>query len=644
MIFFFNHKEHKGFQKVHNVLLIPLCFLLLLSLSPCLLVSQISQGGLPASFRYALPDQISGVSLPIPALDKIRAQDDEDEKQALPRRVGISVQADIDVIHDAKPEMLPDGTKVWRILFTCDGALAMSPCFIDFRLADGYRMFVYDETRKVVLGAYTLFNNKENHLFSTELVPGDHLVIEIDAEPGITALPVCVVSEISYVYRDLPDFVDNRGSADDCEVNINCPEGENWQNQKRGVARIYVKHSGGYYWCTGSLVNNTLNNHEPYFLTADHCGPDVTPADLSEWVFYFNFEAPACENPTVTPTPNSLNGAVKLANANTNGSDFLLLQFDNEVPEYYEPYFNGWNIADQASLNGVGIHHPAGDIKKISTYSVPLESSQWSGTTGTHWLVYWSQTANGWGVTEGGSSGSPLFDNAGRLIGTLTGGMSSCEPPGNGSGAGQDQPDYYGKFAYSWDKNGTEPSQQLKYWLDPINSGVTYLNGINSNLTAAFEADETLILIGSNVKYLNMSSGLPTSWDWTFEGGEPEFYSGPEPPEIKYSSGGMFNTRLIVSNGIISDTLILWEYIHVVGKVFPNPTSDIVNIYFDAGLPAVVNAEVFNLTGQKVHQEEIPDQALKLVSIDLSSLSAGIYIVRLQFDQRYIFAKVMVNR
>ncbi len=94
---------------------------------------------------------------------------------------------------------------------SCEGALAMSPCFDDFRLIDGYRMFVYDETKKVILGAYTLFNNKENHLFSTELVPGDHMIIEINADPGITALPACLVSEISYVYRDLPDFVGNRG-------------------------------------------------------------------------------------------------------------------------------------------------------------------------------------------------------------------------------------------------------------------------------------------------------------------------------------------------------------------------------------------------------------------------------------------------
>ena len=137
---------------------------------------------------------------------------------------------------------------------------------------------------------------------------------------------------------------------------------------------------------------------------------------------------------------------------------------------------------------GVTIHHPAGDIKKISTYTTPVESSQWSGTSGTHWQVYWSETETNWGVTEGGSSGAPLYDNTGKIIGALTGGQAACEPDGSGSGTGPDQPDYYGKFSYSWDQNGNDPSQQLKYWLDPINAGITSLPGKNASLTAAFQA------------------------------------------------------------------------------------------------------------------------------------------------------------
>jgi hypothetical protein len=81
----------------------------------------------------------------------------------------------------------------------------------------------------------------------------------------------------------------------------------------------------------------------------------------------------------------------------------------------------------------------------------------------------WAETENGWGVTEGGSSGSPIFDVYGRIIGTLTGGQASC--------TSTQAPDYYGKFSYHWDSNGIQDTQQLKPWLDPDNTGLTSMSG-----------------------------------------------------------------------------------------------------------------------------------------------------------------------
>jgi lysyl endopeptidase len=479
-------------------------------------------------------------------------------------------------------------------------------------------------------------------LFAIELIPGERIIIEAEADPWTLGKPVCRLSEISYLYRPLPGFISSRGISDDCEVNINCPEGDNWQYQKHGVVRIYVKQGGGYYWCTGAIMNNTLQNNDPLLLTADHCAPIASEEDLAQWIFYFNFEAPGCENPTENPDPVSMTGAVKLASAGTSGSDFLLIRLQEEIPLSYEPFFNGWSIENIASPNGVTIHHPAGDIKKVSTYTSPIATSQWYGTFGTHWEVYWSPTETNWGVTEQGSSGSPLFDNNGRVIGALTGGQADCEPNGAGSGTGPDQPDYYGKFSYSWDQNGSEPSQQLKYWLDPLNSGVSFLSGKNVSLTAAFQASTTLILTGNQIEYTNLSSGLPILWEWEFEGGIPSSYSGPDPGEILYPYGGYFDVLLIVSDGTDYDTLLLKDYIHVVGNVYPNPTTGVVNIYIEEELPSAIILNVYNNIGQKIITKEIPEQSYPLISVDLSGLSFGIYTIRIEVNQRYIFSRVIL--
>ncbi|MCU0371609.1 MAG: T9SS type A sorting domain-containing protein [Bacteroidales bacterium] len=611
-------------------------FILLFSFTPCFVFSQISLGGQPASYGHSGLSEIPVYSLPVPDLESIRTEDSEKEKEGLPRRVGMSVPAGIDVTRDGMKDILPDGTRVWRLSVACEGALAVGLYFDDFFLPDGYRMFVYDREQKHLIGAYTLYNNRQNRLFSTELIPGDGVVVEINTGQNATAFAECHISEISYVYRDYYESPADHGNADECEVNINCPEGDNWQYQKHGVARIYVKYNSGFYWCTGALLNNTLQNNEPYFLTANHCAPAATAEELAQWIFYFNFEAPGCENPSVTPASNSMTGAIYLASSSTTtSSDFLLLRLADTVPLSYEPFYNGWSIENIPSPDGVTIHHPAGDIKKISTYTVPLESS---------WKVYWSETVTNWGVTEGGSSGSPLYDHNGRVIGALTGGQAACEPGGSGSGIGPDQPDFYGKFWYSWDQNGSEPSQQLKYWLDPINSGVTTIPGKNASLTAAFQADETLLLKGNSVGFVNLSSGLPVSWEWSFEGGQPGSFSGSQPPEITYPEVGTFDVGLIVSNGLQEDTLVLKDYIHVVGKVYPNPTSGWVNIFLEQELPNSLKIEVFNLLGQKVHEEEVPEQVQRLLAVDLTFLGCGIYSIRIQIDQRYIFAKVLVNR
>jgi hypothetical protein len=158
-------------------------------------------------------------------------------------------------------------------------------------------------------------------------------------------------------------------------------------------------------------------------------------------------------------------------NEGNNGSDFYLIKLNNTPPASYNLYLNGWSRSTTPSPSGVSIHHPAADIKKISTYSTTLTSGSW-GATNSHWVVKWSS-----GVTEEGSSGSPLFNNSKQLIGSLTGGMSACTINGAGSGTGPNEPDYYGKFSYSWANNGTVASKRLKDWLDPNNTNVTAING-----------------------------------------------------------------------------------------------------------------------------------------------------------------------
>ena len=266
------------------------------------------------------------------------------------------------------------------------------------------------------------------------------------------------------------------GDSDFCEINIACTEGDNFRDVEQSVVRINVKLNGFEGWCTGTLINNTAQDFTPYILTAEHCGLAsgnfVGPGDLAIWEYYFNYAGENCTNPASESEVNftQITGSELVARSDDNGgdfgSDFALLRITDTAAfnNLSNPYFAGWDRSGSAPVRGVTIHHPEGDIKKISTFSSPAVSSNFGPTVSdTHWEVVWSPTTTGHGVTEPGSSGCAILNDQGLIKGLLTGGVATC--------FANTAPDYFGKFSYSWDQNGTANNRKLQPWLDPVGTG-----------------------------------------------------------------------------------------------------------------------------------------------------------------------------
>jgi hypothetical protein len=449
--------------------------------------AQIQQGGFPVSF-YAggIHDAFQEVLVSSPAMATLYADDAKADQEGLSPRFAVHLPVNLVVQNSGSWSFFDDGSRIWRLKLRAENALAVGLHFTDFYLPEGCELFLYDDQRVRVLGAFTHQNNRMSGLFATDLMHGESVNIDLFVPDKVKGDSFFTVSEVVYAYRYVGQYSEKGlAGSDFCEVNINCsPEGDNWQEVKRGVVRIQAKVGGGSFWCTGSMINNTRNDRIPYLLTADHCayqaGQYASAADLENWIFRFNHEGANCESTGSVSTAYSLTGATRIAQGGsrgTSGSDFYLVKLIDEIPEDKDVFFLGWSIQNIAENSGVTIHHPNGDIKKISTFTMPLETAGWGGSgLSSHWKVIWSESLNGWGVTEGGSSGSPLIDDSGRIIGTLTGGFAACESFGN---LGPDKPDFYGKFSYHWLLNGQTDTLRLKPWLDPDNTGATTLNGLS---------------------------------------------------------------------------------------------------------------------------------------------------------------------
>ena len=303
------------------------------------------------------------------------------------------------------------------------------------------------------------------------------------------------ISSIVYGYRNLTDKAANFGRSGGCNIDINCEEGKKWQSEKRSV--VMILNSNNSRVCSGALINNVRQDCTPYLLTAEHCGVTASASDIGQWIFYFNYQASGCNNPASEGNLGNtfLTGATKKAQSNDNGgdtgSDFMLLELSASIPNNYNPYFAGWNAENTAATSGASIHHPQGDIKKISTYSTTLSTTSFGGVTpNTHWGVSWAASTNGHGVTESGSSGSPIFNQNKQIVGTLTGGASFCATPG-----GQDE---YGKMSYHWNSNGTANNRRVDVWLDPVGNGsTTSLNGTYAPCSPSVARDAGITIINN---------------------------------------------------------------------------------------------------------------------------------------------------
>jgi PKD repeat protein len=542
-------------------------------------LSQENTGILPPSFEsnILVKHEIDHIFLPAPNMQKIAEEDIQDEKNGTYMKVARLLPVDITIENSGTWQQLSNGINFWSLKLSSDGAIGCALHFDKFKIPEGGEFFAYSTDKSIILGPYTNDYNPNNVEFTVGLLYGSDIILEYypprktEGLANPIVLPDFELTRFSYIYRGLeymfPEKGDGYGSSLPCQINVNCPEGNNFRTAQRGVAQMYMIIGWSAGFCSGSLVNNTSNNGTPYFLSADHCGEGASTSNMNQWLFRFNWEAPSCTyNTNTNPSPSreQVQGCTKIASGPLDGgSDFLLVRLsttENNLKNI-DAIYNGWRILG-SSTAGASIHHPAGDIKKISTYSSTLTTATYygydhTGASSAHWLVTWTSTTSGHGVTEPGSSGSPIFDSNGLIMGTLSGGSSSCEEPTS--------PDLYGKMSYHWESNGSNNNQKLEPWLDPSGTGNTSCPAYDPNsagLNADFSASTTSVAVGGIVNFTDQSTGNITSRSWSFEGGNPPTSTATN-PGVMYSNAGTYDVSLTVYSGTESNTETKTNYIYV---------------------------------------------------------------------------------
>ncbi len=351
------------------------------------------------------------------------------------------------------------------------------------------------------------------------------------------------------------------GESYECHINSACPQGDPYRDETNGTCRVTMILEEGIGACSGSLINNLRQDGTPYILSAFHCQDGYTPIyDL--WTFDFFYRAAGCDNPVSEPQAMTFTGCTAIAGRME--SDFLLLRLQDTIPASAGLYFNAWNATmDSLPVRSTMIHHPSGDIQKISLdHDAPVVVNSvinWGNGKITpprhHLRTFWDE-----GTSQGGSSGAPLFNAAGEIVAQLHGGSANCTSVFRSN---------FGRMAFSWN-SGSEAGSRLTDWLDPDQTGALNCPGMYLQQSQQSYSVRLTVLTSDSVPMpgLFTEMQLPDHITLTYEEGGVYTWSG-------FESGEDFSVRVFrddaPANGVTTTDLIMIQR-HILGiEPFTDP-------------------------------------------------------------------------
>ncbi len=144
------------------------------------LLAQVSAGGQPYTFANPVADTIHYVIMDSVDVAALLAEDAAEAERGknVPPRSGYAFEVDLGLESAGTWTELPRGARVWRLRIVAPGAYSINLLYDEFWLPDGAKLFIYNEDRSMVLGAFTSMNNKDHGKFSTGPVQGSISILE----------------------------------------------------------------------------------------------------------------------------------------------------------------------------------------------------------------------------------------------------------------------------------------------------------------------------------------------------------------------------------------------------------------------------------------------------------------------------------
>lgn len=311
---------------------------------------------------------------------------------------------------------------VWNGVVTAPGATGLRLHFPGFALPAGAELYVYS-SRGEAFGPYTGKGPNDAADLWTNTVVGEEIRVQLRVDPATRGrLDLQLADVVVLGDKFLYGAAQTQNNAF-CSFNASCISNASCNSlpapiasARNGVAHLQFVVGGSTYICSGGLLNDTVAATTiPYFVTANHCFSTQAQTNTLEAYFKFNANCgSACYNPEGA-VPRMLGGTLLRTNTQ---SDYTFLRLSGALPA--GSTLLGWTSTAVANTAGTQLYrlsHPKGAPQAYSRHSVNTTAGTCGGWPRGRW-IYSNDTL---GATEGGSSGSPVMNASGQVVGQLSG-------------------------------------------------------------------------------------------------------------------------------------------------------------------------------------------------------------------------------
>lgn len=494
----------------------------------------------PSNFvTHKTEAEIVSLSPPKEFIDLKNKKNENENQFAVALPVNINLQ-------DERFRKKQEEKNVFTVTLVAKGALSVSIEFSEFELTEGDVLSIF--TKRELTDSITSNQNNSNKIWATRVYQGDTLTCMLTSFQQKTNAKL-VIGKVNFGYKPFGVDFGNIGASAGCHVNVICPEGNGWENERNSVAMIVAN---GQESCTGSLIMNSCNTNTPYILTANHC---LQAGSVPNWVFQFQTWSTDCFSNTGWREDIQFNGCV--LRANSAATDFALLELNQTPTANSGIFYSGWSREIVNITSTTVLHHPAGDLMKISRDINPPVQGFWNGAQ------CWQLDLD-IGHLQGGSSGGPYFNQNHQIIGQHFGRPEAATRP-----ICDITITMGGRFALSWTGGGTNATR-LSNWLDPSNSGTMSTNTTNINALADHSTSYNFVngsdvICSTSDQYTYLVNGVAYTGGVTWSSSNTNIATIP--PNGNPATVTKTGTGYVTITGTLCDGRTTSKQINVVGGV-----------------------------------------------------------------------------